>query len=1029
MFCDLVGSTDLSGKLDPEDLREVVRAYQETAAEIIYRYEGHIAQYLGDGLLIYFGFPVAHENDTHRAVYTGLGIVDGMTTLNTRLKADYGVQLAVRIGIHTGPVVVGEMGAGGRHENLALGETPNIAARLEGLAQPNTAVISPVTAQLVQRSFILEELGSHRLKGVTEPMRLYSVVAPRTSDQADDSVTGGFDALLGRDEEIGLLLRRWEQSKDGLGQVVLISGEAGIGKSSLVEGLRRHVRQEGLTRITYRCSPYHTSSALYPIIEHVQRALGWQPEDTADTQLAKLEQALGDTSLPLEEAVTLMASLLSLPLPENRYPTLSLSPEQQRQQTHDTLVAWLLEEVERQPVLAVWEDLHWADPSTLEALGLMVEQAPTTAMLHVLTFRPEFEPPWPTRSHMTPLTLNRLERPQVEAMITGLARSKALPSEVVEHIVDKTDGVPLYVEELTKMLLASDLLREDAGAYVLTGPLLNVAIPDTLQDSLMARLDQLHSAKEIAQLGSVLGREFSYDMIAAIAPPDQDLLRTGLAQLVDAELLYQRGRPPQARYVFKHALIQDAAYASLLRGTQQQAHQQIVHVLAEQYHNIVEAQPELLAQHAFHGGLWDKAVAYFRQAGIKTLNHSAYREAVTCFEQALNALQHLPEDQALREQAIDLRLDLRSALVPLGAQERMLDVLREAERLAEFLQDRRRLGLISGFLAQHCNSMGDYDNAIASSQHALDLATTLDDLGLQIGAQLHLGAAYQALGEYRQAIEFLSKNMASLSDDLLYEHFGRHFLPAVSSRTFLSLCLVAIGEFTEGMGYAEEGLRIAEASGQPSSIVFACYGVGFTSLYRGELQRAIAAFERGWELCQVSNVLVFFLPTVSSLSYAYALSRRMSEAQSLLQQVAERDFPPNIFGVLWAALLSEAYLLVSCTEDARKLAIYSLDIARSRREWGHQAWSLRLFGDFAMHGDPPDIDAAKTYYQEALALAHDLGMRPLQAHCHRAMGALYRQERQSERACAELSIALEMYRDMEMMFWLLETEAALAHVE
>jgi class 3 adenylate cyclase len=394
MFCDVVGSTDLSGKLDPEDLREVVRAYQEAAAEVIQRYEGNIAQYLGDGLLIYFGFPVAHEDDAQRAIYTGLGIPEAMVNLNRRLQTDYGVELAVRIGIHTGPVVVGEMGGGGRHEHLALGETPNIAARLEGLAQSNTAVISPVTAQLVQRSFVLEDLGLHELKGVAGPMRLYTVIAPRMSDQADDGAsTGGFEALIGRDEEIGLLLRRWDQSKEGLGQVIMLSGEAGIGKSSLVEGLRHQVRQEGLTRIAFRCSPYHTNSAFSPIIAQVQRALGWQPEDTADTQLATLEQALADTSLPLEEAVPLLAALLSLPLPEGRYPTLSVSPQQQRQQTRDVLVAWLLEEAERQTVLAVWEDLHWADPSTLETLGLLVGQAPTATMLHVLAFWPEFAPP------------------------------------------------------------------------------------------------------------------------------------------------------------------------------------------------------------------------------------------------------------------------------------------------------------------------------------------------------------------------------------------------------------------------------------------------------------------------------------------------------------------------------------------------------------------------------------------------------------------------------------------------------------
>ena len=506
MFCDLVGSTDLSSQLDPEDLREVVRAYQETAAEVIQRYEGHIAQYLGDGLLIYFGFPVAHEDDAQRAIHTGLGIVTSMETLNARLEADYGIQLAVRIGVHTGPVVVGEIGGGGRRENLALGETPNIAARLEGLAQPNTVVISSATERLVHHVFTLEASGPHDLKGISDPMVVSRVTGLRQAEPTiEEPTTAGFAALVGRDEEIGLLRRRWEQSKEGLGQVVLLSGEAGIGKSSLVDGLRAHVRQEELTRTTLQCSPYHTNSALYPIIEQVQRALAWQPDDPVEVKLAKLEQGLQRTSLTLADAVPLLAALLSLPLPEGRYPVPSLTPQQQRQQTQDILVAWLLEEAERQPVLAVWEDLHWADPSSLELLSLLVEQAPTAAMLHVLTYRPEFEPPWPLRSHLTPLTLNRMERPQVEALITQLAKGKSLPAEVVEHIVLKTDGVPLYVEELTKMLLESDLLEEEADQYVLTGPLVSVAIPDTLQDSLMARLDQMNTAKEVAQLGRYWG--------------------------------------------------------------------------------------------------------------------------------------------------------------------------------------------------------------------------------------------------------------------------------------------------------------------------------------------------------------------------------------------------------------------------------------------------------------------------------------------------------------------------------------------
>ena len=463
LFCDLVGSTQLSGQLDPEDLRAVVCAYQEEAAAVIRHYAGHIAQYLGDGLLVYFGYPVAHEDDARRAVHTGLGIVEAIATLNSRLTAKYRVQLAVRLGIHTGPVVVGQMGGGERHEHLALGETPNVAARLQSLAPANAVVISAVTARLVHGTFAVEDLGTHTLHGVAEPMtvsRVRSLLAtPRHDEQF---VTATVPVLVGREEESGLLRRRWEQSKAGLGQVVFISGEAGIGKSALVESLRVQVRAEELPRIAFRCSPYYTNSTLYPVITHLERLLQFDPGDPPAARLAKLEAGLRPYDLPLAEVVPLLAGLLSVPLPAERCAPLTLTPQQQKQQTLDTLVAWLAAEAERQPVLIAWEDLHWADPTTLELLGLVIEQAPTVPMLHVLTYRPEFSPPWPPRSHLTPLVLNRLERPQVEALITQQAGGKTLPAEVVQYIVAKTDGVPLYVEELTKMLLASPLLREEA---------------------------------------------------------------------------------------------------------------------------------------------------------------------------------------------------------------------------------------------------------------------------------------------------------------------------------------------------------------------------------------------------------------------------------------------------------------------------------------------------------------------------------------------------------------------------------------
>ena len=603
LFCDLADSTRLARQLDPEDLREVIRTYQATCVAVIQRFAGHVAQYLGDGLLVYFGYPQAHEDDAQRAVRTGLGMLEAMGTLPTRLLRDTSVRLAVRIGIHTGLVVVGEMGSGGRHEHLALGDTPNLAARLQGLAAPNTVVISEATARLVHGYFTCHDLGTHALKGLETPVHVSQVLGESAAQSRLEAAEAtGLTPLVGREAEVTLLRERWAQSTEGLGQVVVLSGEAGIGKSRLVRVLTEQVVEAHTPRPTLRCSPYHTNSALYPVIEHLQRLLHWHRDATPDARLATLEQALQTAGLPLAEVVPLVAALLSLPVPAH-YPPLTLSPQRQKQQTQEALVAWLLAEAAQQPVLAIWEDLHWADPSTLELLGLLLDQAPTARLLLVLTARPEFRPPWAPRSYVTPLTLTRLLRPQVEELVLRMTGGKPLPAEVLRQIVEKTDGIPLFVEELVKTILESGLVREEAERYVLTGPLPPLAIPTTLQDALMARLDRLAPVKAVAQLGAVLGREFSYALLRAVAPVEEATLQHGLAQLVEAELLYQRGMPPQATYLFKHALVQDAAYQSLLRSTRQQHHQRIAQVLEAHFPDICETQPELLAQHYTEAGV------------------------------------------------------------------------------------------------------------------------------------------------------------------------------------------------------------------------------------------------------------------------------------------------------------------------------------------------------------------------------------------------------------------------------------------
>jgi class 3 adenylate cyclase len=664
LFCDLVDSTVLASQLDPEEWREVVRAYQEACSKVIARYEGQIAQYLGDGLLVYFGYPLAHEDDAQRAVRAGLGMVEAVGQLNMRLAQERGVSLAARLGCHTGLVVVGDVGGGTRQEQLALGETPNVAARLQGLAAPNTLVISAATFQLLGGFFTCQSLGIPVLKGVAQPLPVYQVLRESMArSRLDAAGSTSLTPLVGREPEVALLRERWAQVRDGLGQVVLLSGEAGIGKSRLVQVLTEQVAAEAQAWLTpCQCSPYHQYSALYPWIDMLERvALRFTREEPPQQKFSKLEGFVVQYGLPLAEAVPLLATLLSLPLTAD-YAPLNLSPEQQKQQTLQALLMILLRIAAQQPVLVVIEDLHWVDPTTLELLSLLVDQGPTTRILTLLTCRPDFTPPWTGRANLTQITVNRLPRRQAEEVIRQVAHGKTLPPEVVAQIVAKTDGVPLFVEELTKMVLESGLLQERDDRYALTGPLPPLAIPATLHDSLMARLDRLATVKALAQLGATLGREFSYDLLRAVAPWDEATLRRGLQQLVEAEFLYQQGLPPQATYLFKHALIQDTAYQALLKSTRQQYHRRIAQVLIERFPDMVETQPELVAQHCTEAGMSEQAIGYWQQAGHVAQARWAHDEAIAHLTTGLAMLMTLPGTRERDGQELTLRINLGKSL-------------------------------------------------------------------------------------------------------------------------------------------------------------------------------------------------------------------------------------------------------------------------------------------------------------------------------------------------------------------------------
>jgi len=619
MFCDLVGSTALSSQLDPEDLREVIAAYHRTVADIVARFDGFVAKYMGDGVLVYFGYPRAHEDDAERAVRAGLGLIDAVGRLDVK-----SVELQARVGIATGLVVVGDLiGEGSAQEQSVVGETPNFAARLQAMAEPDAVVIAAATRRLIGDLFEYRDLGAVEVKGITAPVQAWQVLRPSAVESRFEALGGSaLSPLVGRDEEIDLLLRRWARAKACDGQIVLISGEPGIGKSRIVAALAERLHDEPHRRLRYFCSPYHQDSALFPFIEQLGRAAGFARDDPPAARLEKLEALLARAAPP-DEDVAFLADLLSLPASE-RHPLPNLSPQRKKDRTLEALIRQLDGLARHQPAVVVFEDAHWIDPTSRELLDLTVERVRNLPVLLIVTFRPEFQPPWTGQQQVTMLALSRMDRRDRTALVEQIAGTKALPDEVVSQIVDRTDGVPLFVEELTKSVLESGV------------PL--VGIPTSLHDSLMARLDRLASVRHVAQIGAAIGREFSYDIIYAVASFPEDELKAALARLVASELVFQRGSPPESVYSFKHALVQDAAHGSLLRSTRQQLHAQIAEALEAHSPELIDSQPELFAQHYAEAGLVEKSVTYWGKAGQRSAARSAMAEAAAQLKKGLDQL-------------------------------------------------------------------------------------------------------------------------------------------------------------------------------------------------------------------------------------------------------------------------------------------------------------------------------------------------------------------------------------------------------
>jgi predicted ATPase len=864
--------------------------------------------------------------------------------------------LQVRIGIHTGLVVVGEMGGGEKREQLALGDTPNIAARVQGIAEPDTVVISAATQRLVAGLFECQDLGPQTLRGISTPLSVYRVVRESVPQSRFEVAVGrGLTPLVGREEELGLLRRRWEQAKEGAGQVVLLSGEAGIGKSRLVQTLKEQVTAEGATRIEFRCSPYHQNSAFYPIIEHLQRLLQFAPHDSPQTKLAKLQQTLAMYRFPQADTLPLLAALLSLPHPEGAAP-LTLSPQKQKQRTQEALVAWIVEEAEKAPVYCAWEDLHWADPSTLELLTLYLEQIPTTRIFTVLTFRPEFTPPWGSRSYFTPLTLNRLGRQQVEAMVRQVTGGKVLPPEVLQQIVAKTDGVPLFVEELTKTVLESGVVREEDGRYVGAhggAPIPPLAIPSTLQDSLMARLDRLAPVKEIAQLGATLGREFSYELLAAVSPLEAAVLQQGLKRLVEAELVYQRGLVPQAIYLFKHALIRDTAYQSLLKSKRQQLHQQIAQVLAERFPETVEIQPELLAHHYTEAGLREQAIPYWQQAGQRAVQRSANGEAISHLTKGLELLKALPDTPKRARQELALRVVLGVALIRVKGVTAAEVEHTYARAYALCQQDgspQQLLAALEGLYMFHL-VRGDVRKARELAEQQLQLTQRVENLTALINAHGRLGESLIYHGEVTAAHAHLEQAWVlyqaqehNTNVRLSWENPGLGLLARIAWTSWL------LGYPDQAQQRLQECLALAERQARPFRLAFALSVTGSFHAARQEWQRVRERAEEVMRLSTEQGFPYFLAYGTAMRGWALAEQGQVKEGIAQMQQ-GLASFQATGAELGWLdhlPWLARAYGKVGRVEEGLAVLTEALTVVDNTGARAYEAELYRLRGELLL---------------------------------------------------------------------------------
>ncbi|MGQ0579153.1 MAG: adenylate/guanylate cyclase domain-containing protein [Betaproteobacteria bacterium] len=1026
LFADLKGSMELLADRDPEEARKILDPVLERMMEAVHHYEGTVNQVMGDGIMALFGAPLAHEDHAVRACYAALRMQDSVRRYSEEMRRAHGATVRIRVGLNSGEVVVRAIGSDLHMDYTAVGQTTHLAARMEQLADPGAILLSADTLRLAEGYVQVKSLGPVPVKGLPEPIEIFELTGAgmaRTRLQA--AALRGLTRFVGRDAEVEHLRRFLTQAGARHGQVVAIVGEAGVGKSRLTYEFTHSHRVQDWLIVEASSVSYGKATSYFPVIDLLKGYFKIGDRDDHRGMREKVTGKLFTLDESLKPLLPPLLALLDVPVDDPSWQ--NHDPPQRRQRTLDAVKRLLLREAQVQPLLVVFEDLHWIDGETQALLDNIVENVSSARLLLLVNYRPEYEHHWGRKTAYSQLRLDSLPAESAAELLAALVGPDPGLAPLTQMLVKR--GNPFFLEETVRTLVETGALAGERGAYRLTRPVEALRVPPTVQTILAARIDRLPAEeKQLLQAASVIGKDVPFALLAAIAEQPEETLRRGLGHLQEAEFLYETRLFPDLEHTFKHALTHEVTYGSLLQERRHQLHARIMTAIERLYPDRLSEHVERLAHHALRGQLWDQSVRYSRWAGTRALDHSAAREALAAFDQARTALQELPDSRERTEQRVDLCIEQRSALFPLGEFARQGEVLNEARALAEGLGDQRRLGLTLAYQAVHHGILGEHARAIEAGERASAIAEAVGDVGLRVVATYYLGLALRYAGDPRRAAHALRAVIALVNGAPLDERFGMAGLPTVLAHYVLAVVLAELGEFTEALAAGEEGLRIAERVGHAYSEVYARFGLGYAHLRHGNFAAATRVLEPGLALCRATEIR-FALPYfAASLGSAYLWSGRASEAVPLLEEAVTAYTAMRILGLRsWIiTALAEGYLVLGRIAEAREQTEQAVALAHAHPQRGWEASCLKLLGDIharapveVKHGgvDQSADEQAADAYRQALALATELGMRPLVAHCHFGLGKLRAKTGQREEASEHLTKATAMYREMDMRFW------------